>query len=156
MTIAPEAFLPFMDEALDGMVGIAEELGDELVNRRPDLPNTNSPYAILTHCVGMTTYWLGSVLCGRPSTRDRDSEFRARGTVAEIRQAVMTLQTQIRQDIAHVQGDQPLGHPQYLHGNTQYHTQGEVLLHCYTELAQHHGQMELTRDILWLNSSAVL
>jgi hypothetical protein len=35
-----------------------------------------------------------------------------------------------------------------LHGNTQYHTQGDVLLHCYTELAQHHGQMELTRDIL--------
>jgi len=148
MTIAPEAFLPFIDKALDGMVGIAEVLGDEGVNRRPDLPDTNSPYAILTHCVGMTRYWLGSVLCGRPSTRDRDSEFRARGTVAEIRQAVKALQTQIRQDIAHVQGDQSLGHPLDLHGHAQYHTQGDVLLHCYTELAQHHGQMELTRDIL--------
>jgi hypothetical protein len=78
MTIAPRAFLPFIDEALDGMVGIAEMLGDERINLRPDLPATNSPYAILTH----------------------------------------------------------------------YHTQGDVLLHCYTELAQHHGQMELTRDIL--------
>ena len=148
MTIAPEAFLPFIDEALDGMVGIAEVLGDERVNQRPDLPNTNSPYAILAHCVGMTTYWLGSVLCGRPSTRDRDSEFRARGTVAQIRQAVKTLQAQIREDIADVQGDQPLGHLVDLHGPAQYHTQGDVLLHCYTELAQHHGQMELTRDIL--------
>jgi hypothetical protein len=148
MTIAPQAFLPFINEALDGMVGIAEVLGDERVNRRPDLPDTNSPYAILTHCVGMTTYWLGSVLCGRPSTRDRDSEFRARGTVAEIRQAVKTLQIQIREDITHVQGDQPLGHALDLHGHTEYHTQGDVLLHCYTELAQHHGQMELTRDIL--------
>jgi hypothetical protein len=27
-------------------------------------------------------------------------------------------------------------------------TQGAMLLQCYTELAQHHGQMELTRDIL--------
>ncbi len=148
MTIAPEAFLPFINEALGGMVAIAEGLGDKQVNQRPDLSNTNSPYAILTHCVGMTTYWLGSVLCGRPSTRDRDSEFRARGTVAEIRQAVKALQTQIRQDISCVQGDQPLGHPLDLHGYTQYHTQGDVLLHCYTELAQHHGQMELTRDIL--------
>jgi hypothetical protein len=78
MTIAPRVFLPFINKALDGMVGIAEGLGDEGVNRCPDLPDTNSPYAILTH----------------------------------------------------------------------YHTQGEVLLHCYTELAQHHGQMELTRDIL--------
>ena len=123
------------------MVGIAEVLGDARVNLRPDLPNTNSPYAILTHCIGMTTYWLGSVLCGRPSDRDRDSEFRARGTVAEIRQAVKTLQAQIREDITHVQGDQPVGH-------SQYKTQADVLLHCYTELAQHHGQMELTRDIL--------
>ena len=148
MTIAPEAFLPFINEALDGMVAIAEGLGDKRVNQRPDLPNTNSPYAILTHCVGMTGYWLGSVLCGRPSTRDRDSEFHARGTVAEIRQAVKALQTQIRQDISCVQGDQPLGHPLDLHGYPQYHTQGDVLLHCYTELAQHYGQMELTRDIL--------
>ena len=148
MTIAPEAFLPFIDDALEGMVGIAEVLGDERVNLRPDLPDTNSPYAILTHCVGMTRYWLGSVLCGRPSTRDRDSEFRARGTVAEIRQAVKALQAQIREDITHVQGDQSLAHPLDLHGHTQYHTQGDVLLHCYTELAQHHGQMELTRDIL--------
>jgi hypothetical protein len=76
MTIAPQAFLPFIDEALEGMVGIAEVLGDERVNLRPDLPDTNSPYAILTHCVGMATYWLGSVLCERPSTRVRDSEFR--------------------------------------------------------------------------------
>jgi len=148
MTIAPEAFLPFINEALDSMVGIAEGLGDERVNRRPDLPNTNSPYAILTHCVGMATYWLGSVLCGRPSRRDRDSEFRARGTVAEIRQSVKSLKIQIRNDISHVQGDQPLAHPVDLHGCTQFHTQGDVLLHCYTELAQHHGQMELTRDIL--------
>ncbi len=148
MTIAPQAFLPFINKALDGMVGISEVLGDERVNLRPDLPGTNSPYAILTHCVGMTKYWLGSVLCGHPSTRDRDSEFRARGTVAEIRQAVKALQAQIRQDIAHVHGDQPLGHSLDLHGHTQFHTQGDVLLHCYTELAQHHGQMELTRDIL--------
>ena len=148
MTIAPESFLPFIDEALEGMVRLAEGLGDERINRRPDLPDTNSPYAILTHCVGMTTYWLGSVLCGRPSTRDRDSEFRAQGTLAEIRQAVKALQVQIRKDITQVKGDQSLAHPLDLHGHAQYHTQGDVLLHCYTELAQHHGQMELTRDIL--------
>ena len=148
MTIAPEAFLPFMYKALDGMVAIAGELGDERVNLRPDLPNTNSPYAILTHCVGMTTYWLGSVLCGRPSRRDRDSEFRASGTVAGIRQAVKALKAQIRQDITCVQDDQSLNHSLDLHGDTQYHTRADVLLHCYTELAQHHGQMELTRDIL--------
>ena len=77
MTIAPRAFLPFIDEALDGMIGIAEVLGNERVNLSPDLPDTNSPYSILSNCVGMTTYWLGSVMCGRPSRRDRAS-FRPR------------------------------------------------------------------------------
>ena len=96
----------------------------------------------------MTNYWLGSVLSGRPDTRDRDAEFRAQGTVAEIRQAVHALLQQIQEDITHVQGDQPLGYPVDLHGHMHDHTQGDVLLHCYTELAQHHGQMELTRDIL--------
>jgi hypothetical protein len=70
MTITPQAFLPFINKALDGMVGIAEVLG-----------------------------------------------------------AVKALQAQIREDITHVQGDRPLGHPLDLHGHTQYHTQGEVLLH---------------------------
>jgi hypothetical protein len=27
-------------------------------------------------------------------------------------------------------------------------TQGHFLLQCYKELAQHHGHMELTRDVL--------
>jgi hypothetical protein len=28
-------------------------------------------------------------------------------------------------------------------------TQGGALLHIYEELAQHRGQMEITRDLLW-------
>ena len=54
MTIAPEAFLPFIEEALEGMVAIAEALGDERVNLGPDLPDTNSPFAILTH---LHSFW---------------------------------------------------------------------------------------------------
>jgi len=34
-----------------------------------------------------------------------------------------------------------------LPGYTQW-TQGAVLIHVYEELAQHHGQMEITRDVL--------
>ena len=31
---------------------------------------------------------------------------------------------------------------------TAYETQGDVLLHVYEELAQHLGQLEVTRDVL--------
>jgi hypothetical protein len=147
--IISEDVLYFIDRALDGMVRIVEELGDERVNRHPDLPGANSPFAILTHCVGLTNYWLGAVLAGRQVQRDRDAEFRARGTVAEIRQAVQALQQQLRQDITHVQGDQPLAFPLApRHQAWQGRTQGAGLLQCYTELVQHYGHMELTRDIL--------
>lgn len=47
--ISVEDFLVFVDDALDGMVAIVTQLGDDLANRRPDIPETNSPYAILNH-----------------------------------------------------------------------------------------------------------
>ncbi len=73
-------FLPFMNRALDGMLQIVEELGDERVNQRPNnIDNTSTPCIILTHCVGLTRYWLGSIIVGRPVTRDRDAELPGSG-----------------------------------------------------------------------------
>ena len=148
MSIAPKALLPFFTKALSDMVDIAVELGDARINLRPDLPNTNSPYAIMTHCVGSTNDWLGSVLAGRAIVRDREAEFSAEGTVAEIIKAIRELQQQSEEDIIQVRGDQSLGYRVDLHGSMQEHTQGDVLLHCLRELTQHLGQLELTRDIL--------
>jgi len=72
MSIAPEEFLSYINGALDGMVQIVKALGDERVNLRPNnMPNTNSPFAILTHCVGLTRYWIGAVLAGRQMQRPR-------------------------------------------------------------------------------------
>src|SRR5919109_1267225 len=99
LSISPDDVLSYINQALDGMVQVVEELGDARVNLRPDLPGANSPFALLTHCVGLTNYWLGAVLAGRQVHRDRDAEFQARGSVADIRQAVRHLQQQIRQDM---------------------------------------------------------
>lgn len=150
MTIAPAEFLSYINGALDGMVQIIETLGDERINLRPNnMSNTNSPFVILTHCVGLTRYFIGAVLAGRQVHRDRDAEFRAQGTVAEIRQAVRELQQQIAEDIKHVRGDQPPAFPETLRQpNMRTWTQGRFLLQCYKELAQHHGHMELTRDVM--------
>ena len=150
MSIAPEEFLPYINGALDGMVQIVETLGDERINQRPsNMANTSSPFVILTHCVGLTHYWLGAVIAGRQVHRDRDAEFRAQGSVAEIRQAVRALQQQIQEDIKHVRGDQPSAFPEAVRQpHMRSWTQGHFLLQCYKELAQHHGHMELTRDVM--------
>lgn len=150
MSIAPKEFLTYINGALDGMVQIVEALGDERVNLRPhNMPHTNSPFAILTHCVGLTRYFIGAALGGRQVQRDRDAEFRAQGTVAEISQAVRALQQDIQEDIKHVHGDQPSAFPEAIRQPAQRTwTQGRFLLQCYKELAQHHGHMELTRDVM--------
>jgi Protein of unknown function (DUF664) len=158
MHISHDDFLLFIDRALDGMLHIVEELGDERAHRRPALPGANSPYAILTHCVGVAHYWIGARLAHRHISRDRDAEFRAQGTGDEIRRVVRTLQRQLREDIRHVRGEQPLVSPPASSytpmGYDEGWTQGAALLHAYEELAQHHGQIEITRDILLDESTA--
>ena len=156
MKTVADDFLYFMHRALDGMVSIVEELGDERVNLRPDFPGANSPYVILYHSVCCTHFWCGAILAGRKVTRDRDAEFQSKGTVAELRQAVKDLQQQIPKDLEHIQGDLPLDDPDsllpvhLLHG-VQDWSQGKAMIHAYEELAQHFGQMEITRDILMKN-----
>ncbi|MGE3540290.1 MAG: DUF664 domain-containing protein [Candidatus Tectimicrobiota bacterium] len=149
MSIAPQELLPYITGALDGMVQIVETLGDERVNLRPNaMPQTNSPFAILTHCVGLTRYFISTALGGRQIARDREAEFRASGSVAEIRQAVRDLQQSLAADLERARGDQPCAFPEAVREPHRTWTQGRFVLQCYKELAQHHGHMELTRDVL--------
>ena len=97
--IDSQDFLLFVDRALDGMVAILEELGDELANKEPNLPGANSPYAILFHCLGVTNYWIGTLLGGREVPRDRPAEFKARGSVKELSERIHSLKLQIRSDL---------------------------------------------------------
>jgi hypothetical protein len=148
--ISTEDLLWYVDGALDGMVAIVEELGDERANLRPDVAGTNSPYVILTHCLGVMEWWGGHAIAGREVERDRDAEFVARGPVADLVARARRARVQLAEDLAtldpsapprgEVDGDDadsPVGR-----------TQGGVAVHIFEELAQHHGQMQGCRDVL--------
>ena len=143
-------FLYFVDEALEGMVAVVTELGDELANRRLDLPGANSPYAILYHCLGVMEYWGGAMVAGRSIERDRDAEFRASGQVGELVRRTWQARRQLDADIADMEPPAPpRGTPQPEDAELPLaRTQGGVLIHVYEELAQHRGQVEVTRDVL--------
>ena len=145
-----EDYLYFVDEALEGMVTVVTELGDELANRRLDLAGANSPYAVLYHCLGVMEYWGGAMVAGRSIERDRDAEFRSSGRVGELVRRTRQARRQLDADIADLE---PLAPPRGTPGPEDAdlplaRTQGGVLLHIYEELAQHRGQMEVTRDVL--------
>jgi hypothetical protein len=148
--ISIEDFLYYVDDALDGMVRIVSDLGDDLANRRPDMPGANSPFAIVTHCLGVMEYWGGEVVAGRSIVRDRPAEFQATGRVAELTDRVERARRQLRADIVALDPfGPPRGSPHAMDATLPpVRTQGGALLHIYEELAQHRGQLEITRDVL--------
>ena len=137
----------FANHALDQMVLALRRLGDERVNERPDLPGANTPFAIVTHCLGVLEFWGGAVVAGRKVVRDRDAEFQASGRVDELVARVDAARAQLAQDVAGVSSDAP---PEVVtdRDRPDGRSKGGVLLHLLEELFQHLGQLELTRDVL--------
>lgn len=145
--------LKHIDLALDGMCATLDRLGDDLVNRRPDLPGANSPYVILRHCCGVMEYWGALALAGRSTDRDRDAEFASSGTVAELIDLVRRQRAQLDRDLAAFDGAaEPVAElcrDRYTPAQfAAVRTQGGVLLHVYEELAQHRGHLDITADLL--------
>src|SRR2546423_14805706 len=149
--VTADDYLLFLDEVLDDMVRIVTELGDELVNQRPDVPDTNSPYAILTHCLGVMEYWAGYMVAGRSIERDRAAEFRAAGPLGELVDRTVRARPQLQLDLANLEPfAPPRGYPQHQEdaGLPMHKTQGGALIHAYEDLARHRGQMESTREVI--------
>jgi Protein of unknown function (DUF664) len=138
-----------VDRHLDPMAAVVAELGDDLVNEVPDLPGANSPYALLFHCCGMLEWWTGEAILGRDVGRDRDAEFVATGTVADVVRRVDSVRAQLAVDLAATDLDAPLRGPVASYAGTPIGASARAaLLHALEELAQHHGHLELTRDVL--------
>ena len=152
VAVSADDYLWFADLALTQMARIVETLGDDLANRRPPLRDANSPYVILTHCLGVMEYWGGATVAERPVTRDRAAEFTAAGDVAGLLRRTEHARRRLREDIvgldsvatpAHIRDD-----PHEPDPVPYAEAKGAVLLHILEELFQHLGQMEITRDAL--------
>jgi bifunctional pyridoxal-dependent enzyme with beta-cystathionase and maltose regulon repressor activities len=150
VSLSDDEFLYFVETALRGMASIVDELGDVQACTKPDIPGANTPYALLTHCLGVIEYWSAQVNLGRDVRRDRAAEFFATGTVADLLARMEKVFAQFKVDFAAAEptampaqppGAWALGHERAL-------TQGGVLLHVYEELSQHYGQLEVIRDAL--------
>ncbi|MFN2594888.1 MAG: DUF664 domain-containing protein [Actinomycetota bacterium] len=150
LSISEEDFLWYTNRALDEMIAVLFRLGDDDVNRKPDLPGANSPYVIVDHCLGVMEYWGGHVVRGRDSIRDRDAEFRATGKVPELVERVEQARSRLRDDVHKCLSTAPPRKPPPAEdrGLPLSRTQAAVLIHIYEELAQHLGHLEITRDIL--------
>jgi hypothetical protein len=148
--ISVSDYLYFVDDALDEMVAVVRELGDELANRRPDVPDSNTPVALLTHCLGVMECWGGELVAGRTIERDRDAEFVAAGRVDELARRVDVARSRLHQDVMLLAPDAPLrSPPDPEDADLPFgRRQGAALVHLYRELTQHLGQMQGYRDVM--------
>jgi uncharacterized damage-inducible protein DinB len=139
----------YMRHAFGQMLAVADRLGDNGVNNRPFGPNTNAVAALIVHCCAVTEFWIGHVALGRPTSRDRESEFSTEATVAELNAMVDATIDQAGEDLAtmdegRVQPDRT--GRQFLEGGDE--SDGAIVLHVLEELYQHLGHMELAADAL--------
>lgn len=103
---------------------------------------------IITHIAGTERYWLGDVVAGAPSGRDREAEYRVRNI------KVCELEAHLQESLAYV-GDVlanlglgDLGTARISPRNDQEVTVAWALNHALKHTAIHLGHIQITRQ-LW-------
>ena len=97
----------------------------------------------------MLEWWTRESILGRPVHRDRAAEFAATGTVASLQARVRQVIEQLAEDLRLIDLDAPLRGPYADYGGTPIAASARgALLHVLEELAQHHGHLEITRDLV--------
>ncbi|MFD0925585.1 mycothiol transferase [Williamsia deligens] len=134
-------------ENLDGLGAVVDQIGDELINVVPPLPQANSGYGIVYHCTQVVLFWAGSVIGGERIPRDRGAEFTSTGTVADLHTAIDDVVARLPAwvDVAITDGvrDRTAAGSRAATATPEY-----LLGHLVRELAQHLGQLEITRDLV--------
>jgi len=153
--ISTDDYCWFVDRTLDQIVSVLEVLGDDLASEGPELTGANSPYGIVTHCVGVMATWGGHFVAGREVVRDRATEFQTTGHVSDLVTKIEAARIALRSDVASAQTSAPpRNSPAPADAALPLgRTQGGALIHLYEELVQHLGQLEITRDLLLASNS---
>jgi len=144
--LAAEVAEAYLRHAFDQMLAVAERVGEDRVNERPFGERTNSVTALITHCCGMTGWWLGTAALGRPSDRDRDAEFTASATLTELRGLVDATLRSAADDLRRLEAGEGTDGTGREHLDVGGPSDSSVVLHVVEELYQHLGHMELTAD----------
>jgi uncharacterized damage-inducible protein DinB len=144
-----EQFCFSMRRNMEGIVRAIEGVPQEALSWQPPFPNANTLGALAVHTVGSCEWWVLACVRGDDIARDRDAEFRATTTAADMRQRFEAWYAATEALIR----DQP---PEWF-GAPSHHPNGgrtnrRCLMHTVEHMAQHFGHIELTTD-LWRASA---
>lgn len=139
----------YLRHAFAGMERVLDRLDDASVNERPAGWGTNTVAGLIVHCCELAPSWFELPGLGRDSVRDRDAEFAATATIAELRDRIATAVDRSSAVLADfVTSPTALDHPlrEFMPGTDR--SDGALVVHVLEELFQHLGHMEVTADAL--------
>lgn len=143
-----EHYARWVDLLTTEILKTLDGLPEEAVNWRPPMPDTNTIYAIGTHVVGSTRWWLNKA-AGREIERDRSAEFRAEGSLASLREALQANARESRSLLTSLPASAFEAPRQVTMGGQPQQWSGrECVLHTIEHMATHLGHLQLTRQ-LW-------
>ncbi|GAB20738.1 hypothetical protein GOEFS_128_00060 [Gordonia effusa NBRC 100432] len=139
-----------IDETFDCIAGVLDRCDDVTVNATPHVPGVNSVFALVAHIDGMIGYWFGSFVAGETIPRDRDAEFRARGTVDQARELLARARSRVPTGvaIARTEGVRNPSAAGTTRPDAAESTPEFVLLHVLRELTQHTGHLQICADVV--------
>ena len=148
-----DVILAYVLAKFDAIVTIVRDMDDATANATLPVAGSNSPYALLTHCLGAMRRWSSTVNLGGTVPRDRDAEFTATGPVSTLVERAARERQAFIDDVAATDLDalpvappaDRVDAPARSYQVTDFRA---VLLHVVEELAQHLGHLEITRDVL--------
>jgi len=141
-----------------------QELHDEIRNAIKGLPQEaldwtpgmeiNSLGVLVIHLTGAERYWIGDVVAGKPSERDREAEFKAKGAsqqeLLERLDANEALIRVVLEPLTLPDLEQPRTSPR----NARSVTVAWALCHVLKHTALHLGHIQITRQ-LWDQRSSL-
>ena len=148
-----DVILAYVLAKFDAIVTIVRDMDDGTANATLPVAGSNSPYALLTHCLGAMRRWSSTVNLGGTVPRDRDAEFTATGPVSTLVERAARERQAFIDDVAATDLDAlpvapPADRVDAPARSYQVTDCRAVLLHVVEELAQHLGNLEITRDVL--------
>lgn len=149
MDLRADSTCLYLRHAFAGMDRVLGRLDDHTVNQKPEGWGTNSVAGLIVHCCELAPSWFEMPGLGRESHRDRDAEFTATATIAELRERISAAADRsCEAAIEFHEGPMVPDHPfrDFMPGTDR--TDGALVLHVLEELFQHLGHMEVTADAL--------
>jgi len=129
------------------------DLPEAVLNQTVLVPEGNTLFAVATHLVGAGEFWVLALAGGRHIVREREAEFRACGTYADLEVRYSRWMADLRDALTKFSNDgwtRTVAPPPEFTGSlgAETMTRRACVLHAVEHSALHLGHIQLTRSFL--------